>query len=194
MAFLGRVVQQDGVEIEVTEELLDSVEVYTRMIHTESPNPSTAIRMVEQRFHLKDIHPDLYGTADCCIYHPREKRLCVYDYKHGAGVPVEVTDNEQLKYYVLGALLTIDEPVNKLEMGIVQPRCAHPDGPVRRQRVTILDMLDFASDLLDAAKRTEDPNAPLVAGSHCRWCRAQPICPEMKRQALEAARKEFPPC
>ena len=191
VSFLGRVYEQEGFQIEVTEEMLDAVDVYLYAVRSEATKSTD--RLVEHKFHLKKVHPDLYGTADCVQYHPAEKLLQVYDYKHGAGVPVEVKDNEQLKYYALGALLSSGKPAAEIEMIIVQPRCNHPDGLIRRHKISALDLLEFSADLLDAVKRTEAPNAGLLAGDHCRWCKAAAVCPELKNKALRNAQKEFEP-
>lgn len=170
-----------------------AVQVYLDAIRADATaGPSDApVRMIEQKFHLKDLHYSLYGTADCVQWFKRTKLLRVYDYKHGAGVAVDVKDNPQLLYYALGALLETGAPVKEVEIVVVQPRCPHPDGPVRRQRIPAIDLLEFRADLLDAVARTEDPNAPRNAGEWCMFCEVQAVCPEAKttRQIFAAANR-----
>lgn len=146
---------------------------------------------VEVPFDLAKLHPGLYGTSDAVLWHPLLRRLKVYDYKHGAGVPVEVKDNPQLWYYALGALSGTKLPALQVELVIVQPRCTHADGPVRSQIVEPLALLEFRADLVDYAKKTEAPDAPLVTGDHCRWCSAAALCPALREKAQQAAKMEF---
>lgn len=190
---VGNVLTADGYDIEVTEEMAKAVQVYLDVVRKDADVPEFVERLVEHRFHLKDLHDGLYGTADCVQIDRAAGRLRVYDYKHGAGVAVNVTNNKQLKYYGLGALMSSGMPATDVELVIVQPRCFHPDGPVRRQLIPAIELLEFSADLLDAVKRTEALDAPLFAGDHCRWCRAAPICPELRKQAQEKARMEFQP-
>lgn len=146
---------------------------------------------VEVKFDLSELYPNLFGTADCQIYHPTEKLLRVYDYKHGQGISVEVEANPQLMYYGLGAMLRMRAPCKEVELIIVQPRCPHPKGQVRRWRFKAVEIMDFIADLVDFAKETENPNAALVPGDHCQFCPARGICPALQEKALTAAKNEF---
>jgi hypothetical protein len=80
---------------------------------------------------------------------------------------------------------------SKVVLHIVQPRCNHPDGPVRREELPALDMLDFRADLISFAQATEAPDAPLSAGDHCRFCPGAAVCPELQAQANQAATIQF---
>lgn len=175
-------------------EMKDAVEVYTRYIRelSDTLNWKKSKRLIEHGFDLSILHPGMFGTADAVIYDADEKTLHVIDYKHGAGVPVEVVNNEQLKYYGLGALLSLKLDVETVVLTIVQPRCFHPDGAIRSYTLDVMDLMDFGMDLVDAAKATEAPDAPLVPGrEQCMFCSAKPICPALARTAQEVARSEF---
>lgn len=152
-----------------------------------------AVLEVEQGFHLKQIHPDAYGTSDATVWQPSLRHLHVFDYKHGAGVAVEVTGNPQLRYYALGALLQSGYNAREVTVTIVQPRCPHPDGPVRSETFNAYDLLEWAADLREAIIRTEAPDAPLVPGNHCRFCPAAAVCPALAQLALAVAQEEFSP-
>jgi len=76
-------------------------------------------------------------------------------------------------------------------MEIVQPRVEHPAGPIRSEEIDAIDLYDFSVDLIKYAKATEDPNAPLVAGEHCRFCPAAPTCEELHKQTQITAVTEF---
>lgn len=163
--------------------------------------------LIEQRFHLHELHSDLFGTSDAIVWQPAIGRLSVIDLKYGAGVPVEVEDNPQLLYYGLGALLANKQwKPREVEVVIVQPRCPHPDGPVRSQVLQVVDLLEFAADLVDAVKSTElaseqhaitEPKTWaklwLTPGDHCRWCPAAAICPSQRSKAQELAKIAFAP-
>lgn len=173
------------------EDMVEAVNVYVDAFK-ESSKEAT-FTLIEERFDLSKLHPGLFGTSDGIIYHESDKVLQVWDYKHGKGIPVEVDGNEQLMYYGLGALLKTGVPCSHVELVICQPRCPHPEGPIRRWRIDVIDLMDFIADLIDAAKRTEDPNAPLKAGDHCRFCPASPLCPELHKTALTSAQQDFSP-
>lgn len=146
---------------------------------------------IEHAFDLSKIYPGLYGTADCVLYFSDTKTLQVIDYKHGAGVPVNVVDNDQLKYYGLGALTTLKLPCKTVQLTVVQPRCFHPEGLIRTFQLNAVDMLDFQADLIVAAKETEKEDAILKSGNHCRFCPASATCPKLHEEAKQLALLEF---
>jgi uncharacterized protein DUF2800 len=169
-------------------ETLEATSLYVETVRADAgSNPIE----VEVRFDLSSLYPGLFGTADAVSFDPISKLMRVYDYKHGQGIIVEVENNLQLMYYGLGAMLSIDHPCSEVELIIVQPRASHPDGPIRRWRIKPYDLAEFAEALVDFAEKTEDPNAPLHAGDHCRFCPAAGICPELGDKALAIAKTEF---
>ena len=116
----------------------------------------------------------------------------MFDLKYGAGVVVEAMGNPQARYYGLGACMALaDRPVSEVEIVIVQPRAPHPAGPIRRETISAFELVEWSADLLEAAERTLDPNAPLVPGAWCRFCPAAGICPALREQALATAQVEF---
>lgn len=171
------------------DEMVDAVMTYVDYIRSFTPT----WMKVEERFHLESLHPDLYGTSDCILYFSEEKLLSVIDYKHGKGLAVEAENNHQLMYYALGALMKTKAACSHVEMVIVQPRCFHPVGPIRSWKVSVSDLIDFSADLVDYAKKTEDPQAPTFAGDHCRFCPAAPLCPTLHETAIVSAQEEFSP-
>ena len=176
-------------------EMLDAVTIYTGFVETlREKNPD--FEAVEQRFHLEKLHPRLFGTSDYVCYFKSTKTLHVVDYKHGAGVGVEVADddgngNVQLMYYGIGAIHANDFPVDHVVISIVQPRFNHDGGSVRTFKTRFGSVFEFQQQLVEDAKATEHSTAPLNLGKHCRWCPAQAICPAKNKQALQAAREAF---
>jgi hypothetical protein len=132
---------------------------------------------VEIGFDLSHIYPEMYGTCDAVLYLPAWKKLIVFDYKHGwVSVPVE--RNKQTMYYALGAVTGPkyhNRLIEKIELVIVQPRSGRHT-IVKRWECDREELEDFKYVLIDSAKRTENPRAPLVPGEWCKFCNAAPVC------------------
>ena len=179
-----------------SKEMHEAVKVYTDFIKSEAlkskAKAQSGMILIEHRFDLSSVYPGLFGTADAIIYFPEEKRLLVADYKHGAGIAVDVEENLQLQYYGLGALLSTGFPCDTVELAIIQPRCEHEDGQIRRWKFSSIDILDFAADLASDAAATADPQAPLNPGKHCRFCPAAPTkCPAIREKSIQTAQLVF---
>src|SRR3546814_20047032 len=54
-----------------------------------------------------------------------------------------------------------------------------------------MELLDWAVELVDAAKRTARPDAPLNPGDWCKFCPAAPTCPALRQKALDVAKAAF---
>ena len=159
------------------------------------------------------VNGDVYGTADFIAWHPSTSTLYVRDLKYGAGVSVDVGRNVQLRIYALASLMTMKLPAKVVNIGIVQPRYDHPDGPVRSVDFDTSDLLDLHADVLDAVGRVElaEKRNPYPGGvaawtgtaavwereflkpseKGCRWCLASPKCPTLKNKAQALAKQVF---
>ena len=181
--------------VEVDEEMAEAVKVFVDYCRSLLEDLQWSSWWIEHRFSLAELNPPapMFGTADFVHYDKGSRQLEVVDYKNGSGVVVEVKGNKQLRYYALGAALTLgkDLPIETVKITIVQPRAAHPDGVVRSEIISYVDLLAFAGELMDAARATLDPAAPLVAGSHCRFCPASPICPAQRDMVQLTAQATF---
>lgn len=177
-------------ELEIMAKAIQVYIDYCDNLHDKEPHNKFHI---EHSFEMDMVHPDAYGTADFCSYNPRTKHLRVVDYKHGKGLVVEVEKNTQLLYYALGAVLTLDYPFDMVELVVVQPRAFHPKGPVRNWIIGAEELIDFRSDLVAAAERTESPNPEFKAGDHCFFCNAIDICPlSIEAKAAKRAKVMMP--
>lgn len=148
---------------------------------------------MEQRLSLESLAPEcagMFGTADLIVVDPRTGEVWVIDYKHGAGVIVEVEGNTQTLYYALAVTLNAKHPVSSVTSVIVQPRGLQGE-PIRSATVDVVGLVEFTAELLEAARGTLEPDAPLVSGSHCRFCPAAAVCPRLAEDNLLAARAEF---
>jgi hypothetical protein len=187
----------EGMEIEggiVDENMVEHVRVfvdYCRSLMQEASH-----YWIERRFNLAALNPPgaMYGTADFIAYDAVNRILHVPDLKYGMGVVVEVKGNKQLRYYGLGAALSLDPtlyPIEKVMLTIVQPRVGHADGVIRSEEISYVELIEFAAELMEAARATQAPDAPLSAGNHCRFCPASGVCPEQRSRALAVAQSEF---
>lgn len=172
---------------DIEDGMLDNVLIYVDHIK-DLVDTTEGDLMIEVRVHVNE---DIYGTADAIVWSENSKTLYVRDLKYGAGLAVEVLDNTQLKIYALAALLTTGKKADVIDLGIVQPRCPHADGPIRTLQYDAIELIDFWSDILEAAEKTKLIDSPIVAGEHCRFCPAAPVCPEIKSKAQLAARNVF---
>lgn len=177
---------------EVDEDMADAVQIYLDHIREIAASDGAAMVSFEQRLDMSDLHPGIFGTGDATIYLHDARWLHVVDYKHGKGVSVEVDQNPQLLLYGAGAARRHHNlPLDGVTLHVVQPRAPHRDGPVRSFSVDLLDLLDFEQDIRVAAAKTDDPDAPLHAGDHCRFCPAAPVCMVYRDLAMERAGAEF---
>lgn len=177
----------------VTAEMAEAVQVYLDFCREVASQPGAQM-LIEQQVSLARIDPLLepvWGTSDCTIYLPETRTLYTIDYKHGRGKVVDVDDNKQLKIYGLAAWATFNDKfkVDRVVTVIVQPRAGGE--PIRQAEYTAAELLDFAQDCVEAVERTEAPDAPLVPGSHCDFCKIKATCPALSSKAVAVAQDEF---
>jgi hypothetical protein len=142
---------------------------------------------------LRKIDPDCGGTADYVRYRPSTRELLVADFKYGSGVYVEVVDSKQQKIYSLGALLVVQRlghAVETVKNVVVQPRYEGA-APVRESTFKAVELIDFEADVQEAAERTRQPNPPLVAGEHCKFCPKARTCPELEKRSQAVMAVKF---
>jgi len=206
--YVGRVMSNgwtfESEDAEAVLSAMDAIKEHVdgSILHIPFPERDWSYKL-EERVDLREIHKDLFGTADIVLESKDGKKIKIIDYKHGTQ-SVEVENNTQLKYYALGAIMgrcrdkydpctfedVLDE-YEEVEIAIAQPRCDHHDGPFRTWIFSREAMKDFMLELGVAVLATEDDNAPLEDGSHCRWCPALALCPRISGQAMEVAQQDF---
>lgn len=212
---IGEPYEADGFTFKVNQEMADAVNLYVDTILADIQRIGctieTSIKLgggkvdkrdttnkrvyvpwtnVEKDFYLKDVDEDAYGTNDASIFVPNDT-LIVYDFKYGAGVPVEAVENKQMMFYAIGAAGKDIANFKHFELVIVQPRAEHPQGPVRRWVVSRERIAQFKRDLREHIAKTREPNAPTCAGKWCRFCNAKMICPSMRDKSYEMAKIDF---
>jgi hypothetical protein len=183
--FEGDVIEADGRQITVTREMIEAVDRYLFEVWQHA---GVGNRMyVEQRFALDRYGPDMFGTNDAAVLKTGEAHLHVFDFKYGAGVPVDVEGNPQLLYYALGAVEACGGAVETVTVHVVQPRCGARDDKVRSWSIDFLDLYAWGETLRAAAEATRKPDAPLAAGDWCRFCKARGTCPKLFEEAITGA-------
>lgn len=192
---LGDVVEQEGHEITVDQDMLDGVEVMVTFC--ESLKQDASHVWVEQRVtldHLWEGGPPvpIFGTVDFGAYHPTDDVLYCVDFKYGR-LSVTPHDNPQPLAYSSGMVHELGFMPARIVNVIVQPRdMDHPRWPIKVAELTGLDLLAWQHDtLIPGVQRTADPAPPLVAGDHCRFCPAKSVCPALVAVAQDKARAEF---
>lgn len=189
----------EGEEVPITDEMIAAVNAYTAYI--ENLRTGADWHAIEQRFTLDGLWPDgkapepMFGSSD--YVGVRGTNLDIADKKYGKGVPVQAEGNAQLLYYATGVWLWLSEHHPKMarrikivRLHIVQPRVSETPSV---WTIPLIDLLIWAEEVL---KRSVDDivagNTKLVSGSHCMFCVAKGVCPELAKEAMKAAKGKFP--
>ena len=179
MARVGHIVDQDGFDITIIDEMVTGAIEYRDTIAKDTLEMDAEDRKMkivgkaEVRVHAKSIDDEIRGTSDYLLFQ-KGNRLIVYDYKFGVGI-VNAEQNKQMGLYAVGALDgEAKGPYDTVEMVIVQPRGA---GDSVRRWVAPKGWIDnFRAEMKMAAVATRIPDAPRTAGAWCKWCPALPTC------------------
>lgn len=141
---------------------------------------------IEHFFHCPSIHELFFGRSDLVAL--EGDTLHIWDYKHGAGIVVEVEWNPQLMYYAAGVLesLGLWNKIPEVTLHVAQPRGFHMDGPVREWTVSTAQLWAWLYTVLvpamDRALASDETNS----GEHCRFCPARRhACPQLLADADE---------
>jgi len=171
--------------IELTEDLMER-KLLPALAALDEIDPDKEMEYaVEQVVGFGNLLPGVFGSAD--LVGRLGDRAVLLDWKFGDGVAVEAVENPQGLFYCAAALHTASTKwafagVKEVEIIIVQP-------PLVKRWVTTIDRVkQFEADLILAVRAAEQPDAPLKAGDHCRWCRAKSICPEVTGVVARATR------
>lgn len=137
-----------------------------------------------------------FGTLDVAIVEDFG-RLIIMDYKYGAGHAVDPEGpdgrgNSQLVYYALGLSYLFNHNFAEVELVVIQPRAFHESGNTTRSHVMSMgELLAWRQVFRDGVMASGPNDAPLAAGSWCKWCPAGVICPKLKGDALRDAQVAF---
>lgn len=126
------------------------------------------------------VHPQNEGTTDAYLIDPDAHRIVVWDFKYGHR-DVDPFRNWQVLDYLAGVFEAYELTLNDVKgweifLVIVQPRNYRAE-PVREWRMLGRQAWDLIAALAQAAEAATHPDAPCVAGDHCRDCSAAHACP-----------------
>jgi len=141
---------------------------------------------VEKVVGFGDVILGVFGSAD--LVGRIGDRGILVDWKFGDGVAVEAEENPQAMFYIAAALHTAAtkwafKDVEAIDIYIVQPPF------VKKWTTDLARIKRFEADLILAVRASEQPDAPLATGDHCRWCAAKSVCP-LVNGAVERTRRE----
>jgi hypothetical protein len=171
--------------IELTDDLLER-KLLPALAALDEIDPDKMMEYaVEQVVGFGNALPGVFGSAD--LVGRIGNRGVLLDWKFGDGVAVSAEENPQALFYCAAALRTTKTKwaftdVEDIEIIIVQPPY------VKRWVTTPARVKQFEAELMLAVRAAEQPDAPLAAGDHCRWCTAKTICPVVSGAVARAAR------
>jgi len=198
MGKIDSIVQQDGHDITITEDMVDGATEYDDVIKTDRKammmdrrKSAPIISKAEVRVLAHSVNKELWGTADYVMFRAGDK-LKVYDYKYGKGVAVDPEENKQGTIYAIAVMDSMaGQAFDSVEFVIVQPRAPHVDGSVRRWTISKNYLAKFTGELKAAIALTKEPKAPIETGTWCRWCPARSVCPAMFDSVQKSAQADF---
>lgn len=144
--------------------------------------------LIEQRLDFSRYVEGGFGTGDCVVIADGTLHIC--DYKHGAGILVDATDNPQLRLYALGALELFDGiyDINEVSMTIYQPRRNN----VSTHTVLKESLYQWAEEVLKpTAEIAYAGGGEYNCGEWCQFCKAKYECRKRAERNLELAKLEF---
>lgn len=199
--WLGKVVEQDGFSIEVTDDMVEGCQAYVDLFNTLAGGGGGKTSRLEYRVSLEGLWapnkpPEpIFGTVDAFIYDEAAARLSVLDFKFGRG-DVSPEENPQAMAYALGLILTIGiSPGTDVHIYIVQPRSMAGGQKVKAWETTASDLLDWGHKVLkpgvNAMRAANGTLDELKPGGHCKFCPAAGFCPALKGLAQRTAKDEF---
>lgn len=175
-------------EVMIDKEMADAVQEYLDAIEQWHPDRTQENSWVERSFYCPDIHEYFWGKADFTFLDLAARTLYVWDYKHGAGIMVDVPNNPQLMYYGCGMLEDLDiwDKIDKVVLFVVQPRGFHFDGPIRMWSIDTDDLMGWMDDTLVPAMDRALTSNDTASGEHCRFCPARyRACPQLLADMAE---------
>lgn len=196
VAYLGRVIEADGMKFTVDDEMAGYVQDYLDYVLSIEGE-----LFVEQRLSIEHITGEAgaHGTSDAVILAGDE--LIITDLKYGRGVKVDATGNKQLQIYALAALaeheLVYD--FKRARLVIHQPRLSH----VSEWTISIEALRAFGNEVTKASERCDaavayfqqygEIHEKYLAPSDdaCRFCKAKADCPALRSHVLATVSDDF---
>jgi hypothetical protein len=160
----------EGDVFHVDDDMLEALQPYIQFVKGMTERADFA--NIETKVNISGLAEPVYGTADMIAMSRAEKTLDIADLKFGRGVPVEASNNAQMRVYALGALEALGplEDVARVRMTIVQPRIEDGD-VIKSETISIDELAAWKNDVfMPAVSRIAAGDTSEHAGVHCRWC------------------------
>lgn len=188
MSELNKIIKDPLYATEMKEYMDDySCYVLERFSEAQSRTKDAAI-FLEHKLDMTDYVQEGFGTGDVIIV--ADGIMDFIDLKYGKGVLVEATDNTQMKMYAIGSLKAFDflYDIHTVRMTIYQPRIDN----ISTFELSVADLLVWAvNELRPKAILAFAGKGEFLAGSHCKFCRAAPMCKANAAANLELAKYDF---
>ena len=192
--FVGETLKDEDGEFIVDSDRAGRVQIaidYIRERFAELTTPEVSPKVLSENkvdagkwFNRKDVT----GTVDVQII--TNGIIEIIDYKDGVN-PVDVEGNMQLVLYAIGALDVGTVHPTVVRMTIIQPKKQFKKmDPISTWEITTNELFDICSKIKTAALATDKPDAPLIPGDHCKYCRHK-ICSVRAQQAMEKSGISF---
>jgi hypothetical protein len=184
---VGSVIECEGQEITVTDEMIEAAGEYCSFVDLMTSPGDT--RLTEQMVSLNaavygtgPVLEPLFGTTDAVIISEDGTTVTVLDFKYGS-MPVDVS-SLQLLYYGAAVVYTLAPKAKKLNVGIVQPRADHKDGKTRILAYTRKEVDQFINDVANTVQDITSGAGGYNPGTWCHWCPLSGSCPALAERNL----------
>lgn len=176
-----------GVAADMFEYVMQYVEVCIEKANEAlAIDPGTVV-LIEDKLDFSSYVPEGFGTGDCVII--ADGQAEVVDLKYGKGVPVDATENSQLRLYGLGAYENYSflYDIHKVRMTVVQPR----RDSISSELLTVAELIAWGESIKPKAQEAFSGNGSFCAGDHCMFCKGRTTCRALADFNLAVVREEF---
>ncbi len=198
-AYLGRIIQADGYDIEVDEEMVEHIQGVVDRVKEYAGDDG--VIFPEQRLYYGNYidveRENAWGTGDVTI--AKGNRLIIIDLKYGKGQWVDVVENPQLMLYGLGAVEAYDlliDTFDEVQLVIDQPRInpKPSEWTLSKDELIVWGKTKGASAVRAAkmAELTYKANDAawrdtfLKPGEEqCKFCKGKAKCPKLREEVAD---------
>ena len=175
----------------VTDDFVYAVDMYKRVVDGLLDEHGLDIRalQIEVSCAIPEVDKDARGTTDLYFY--AGDTLYVLDFKSGRGIIVDPEENKQCMYYALRPFLDAQVFVQKIVIGIIQPRAKEGEF-VKYWETTPERLLKFKDELKEAISKTREKSPNFNSGSWCAYCSAAGVCRDLQKSILVTTKKVMP--
>lgn len=132
---------------------------------------------VEVKHDLSWIAPGVVARIDAAVYDRTSRHITVWDYKSGAEPRDPFHDWQMI---INGLALAYQyQDAQRITLRIVQPNCWQ-DEPIKSWTLDIDELRQYGLQVRQGATIAQQLDAPCIAGTHCKRCRARGGCQALR--------------